>query len=78
VNIAALPVTFVIGKDGKVVDVFSFETGPWNEAGLNEEVKALLAVKFEEKTEAKVEAKPETKPEAKAEIKAETKPDEKK
>lgn len=65
VEITSVPVTYVIGRDGKVADILTLPTSPLTEAGLGDEVKALLAVK--------PEAKIDDGSNPKAEIKAETK-----
>ncbi len=59
---SAIPVTYVIGKDGVVVDMMRPDIKPLTEGGLGGEVKALL--------EAKTDApKPETKPDEKTDAK---------
>ena len=69
VTVTSVPVTYVIGKDGKVENILTPEIQPLRETGLGDEVKALL--------DAKTETKSDPKPEAKPEPKADAKPDEK-
>ena len=69
VTVTSVPVTYVIGKDGKVENILTPEVLPLTEVGLGDEVKALL----DAKTETKSDPKPEAKPEPKVEVKPEEK-----
>ncbi len=65
VTLTDVPVTYVIGKDGKVENVLTPSSQPLTEAALGDEVKALLDAKEKAKIEVKEEIKTETKPDAK-------------
>lgn len=58
VTLTSVPVTYVIGKDGKVENILTPPDLPVTEAGLGDEVKALLDAKEEAKPDAKADAKP--------------------
>ncbi len=70
VDLKSVPLTYVIGKDGKIENILQPPSAPLTESDLGDEVKALL--------EAKQEAKVDDKPEAKVETKIESKKDDKK
>jgi peroxiredoxin len=60
-----IPITYVIGKDGKLQNILTPDTAPLTEQGLGDTVKALLDAKEEaptakpdDKTEPKTDAKP--------------------
>ncbi|MDR3425006.1 MAG: TlpA disulfide reductase family protein [Alphaproteobacteria bacterium] len=61
-TIASVPVTYVFGKDGKVENILTPESAPLTQAGLGDEVKALLDAKEETKPDAKTDDKPDAKP----------------
>jgi thiol-disulfide isomerase/thioredoxin len=63
-----LPITYVIGKNGNVENILTPDALPLTEAGLGDEVKALIDTKIE----AKADAKAETKSDAKTDTKTET------
>jgi peroxiredoxin len=63
VTLNSVPVTYVIGKDGNVENILTPPLQPLTEAGLGDEVKALLDVKTEaKKEEKKEEPKTDAKP----------------
>ncbi|MFA4994032.1 MAG: TlpA disulfide reductase family protein [Bdellovibrionales bacterium] len=66
VTLETVPLTYIIGKDGKVENILRPPSSPLTESGLGDEVKALL------------EAKPEPKIDDGSGVKTETKKDEKK
>ena len=60
VTLKSVPLTYVIGKDGKVENILEQSSSPLTEEGLGNEVKALLEAKQEAKIDDKPDAKAET------------------
>ncbi len=69
-TIKTVPVTYVIGKDGKIEDIMSMPLHPLSAAELDAKVKALVDAKYEDKS-GKKESRPEAKEDAKADGKKE-------
>jgi peroxiredoxin len=69
VTLTSLPVTYVIGKDGKVKDIITPPLSLSNEAEFSDKIKMLL----KEKEETKPDVKADTKVDAKSETKVDKK-----
>jgi peroxiredoxin len=61
-TVTAIPVTYIIGKDGSVADIISPDAQILSAQNLDDEVNKLLAAKTEPKMDLKPESKPEVKP----------------
>lgn len=61
-TVTAIPVTYIIGKDGNVADIWTPDSQSVTPQSLDDEVKKLLDVKPDAKAETKTDAKPEEKP----------------
>jgi len=66
---SGIPITYVIDKEGKIENILTPDSKPLTEAGLGDEVKALLEAKPEAKTEVKTEPKTDVKSDAKPDVK---------